>query len=208
VADFHCTSCKEEYELKSQKKQFGQKVVDGAFKAMTERLASRNNPNLLLLNYDLQQLSVTNVVLVPKQFFVPGIIEERKPLAATARRAGWVGCNILLHQIPAAGRIYFVRDGQPEPKEMVLERWRRTLFLRDAGLEARGWLVETMKCVEDIGRLEFELEDVYRYERRLSQLYPANQNVRPKIRQQLQFLRDAGYIEFMGRGRYRLRREA
>jgi len=26
---------------------------------------------------------------------VPEIIERRKPLAITARRAGWIGCNIL-----------------------------------------------------------------------------------------------------------------
>ena len=58
---------------------------------MTERLAASNNPNLLLLNYDLQRLAVTNVVIVPKHFFVSDIIEKRKPLAPTARRAGWVG---------------------------------------------------------------------------------------------------------------------
>jgi type II restriction enzyme len=52
VADFFCTSCSEEYELKSQKGRFGSKVVDGAFRTMCERLASKNNPNLLLLNYE------------------------------------------------------------------------------------------------------------------------------------------------------------
>jgi hypothetical protein len=36
-------------------------------------------------------------------------------------------------------------------------------------------------------------------------LYPGNRNVRPKIRQQLQMLRDRGWLEFTGRGRYRLR---
>ena len=111
VADFFCSACSEEYELKSQKKAFGAKVLDGAFRTMCERLASSNNPNLLLLNYDLARLSVTNVVLVPKQFFVREIIEERKPLAPTARRAGWVGCNILLNEIPASGKIFLVRNG-------------------------------------------------------------------------------------------------
>jgi type II restriction enzyme len=32
VADFFCTSCSEEFELKSQKNSFGRKVVDGAFR--------------------------------------------------------------------------------------------------------------------------------------------------------------------------------
>ena len=32
-----------------------------------------------------------------------------------------------------------------------------------------------------------------------------NQNVKPKVRQQLQYLRDRGFIEFVSRGNYRLR---
>ena len=173
---------------------------------MTERLAASNNPNLLLLNYDLQRLAVTNVVVVPKHFFVSDIIEKRKPLAPTAKRAGWVGCNILLNAIPAAGKIYFVRAGEAVPRTSVLAQWQQTLFLRDEGSDARGWLIETMKCVEAIGKNEFDLDDVYVFEERLSLLYPNNRHVRQKIRQQLQVLRDHGYLDFVSRGHYRLRR--
>ena len=52
VADFFCTACGEEYELKSQKTKFGAKVVDGAYRTMAARLAQSNNPSLFLLNYD------------------------------------------------------------------------------------------------------------------------------------------------------------
>jgi hypothetical protein len=110
VADFFCQSCNEEYELKSQKNKFGGKIVDGAFRTMCARLEATNNPNLLLLNYDLKQFGMTNLFVVPMHFFVREIIEERKPLALTARRAGWIGCNILLDQIPASGKIFFVRN--------------------------------------------------------------------------------------------------
>lgn len=205
VADFFCPICAEQYELKSQKKSFGAKVVDGAFRTMSERLVSDNNPNLLLLNYDLARLSVTNVFIVPKHFFVLEIIEKRKPLAGTARRAGWTGCNILLNQIPVSGKIFFVREGIPQPKELVLSQWKRTLFLRDESVDARGWLIEVMKCVESIGRQQFDLDDVYTFEAKLSQLYPNNRHVKQKIRQQLQFLRDRGYLDFVSRGSYRLR---
>ena len=61
-----------------------------------------------------------------------------------------------------------------------------------------------MKCVDLIGRESFTLDDVYAFEGRLAAVYPANNNVRPKIRQQLQVLRDQGYLAFLGRGRYRL----
>ena len=208
VADFLCASCSEEYELKSQKAKFTAKVLDGAFRTMCNRLAESNNPNLFLLNYDLIQREVRNLFVVPKQFFVREIIEERKPLAASARRAGWIGCNILLNQIPASGKVFIVRDGQPQPKEQVLAQWRKTLFLREEGAEARGWLIEVMKCVEMLGRPEFQLDDVYAFEDRLSQLYPNNRHVKQKIRQQLQVLRDHGYLDFVSRGYYRLRQQS
>jgi type II restriction enzyme len=205
VADFVCASCSEEFELKSQKKPFGKRVLDGAYRTMCERLEASNNPNLLLLNYDISHLTVTNVAVVPKHFFVPEIIEERKPLAPTARRAGWVGCNILLSEIPQSGKIYLVRDGQQLPKEAVLAQWRRTLFLRTEEAEARGWLIEVMKCVEALGKLEFDLHEVYAFEDDLKAIYPNNRHVKEKIRQQLQVLRDHGYLDFVSRGYYRLR---
>ncbi len=205
VADFHCSSCGEEYELKGQKNRFGTKVLDGAFRTMCKRLAASNNPNLLLMNYDLKRLSVTDFFVVPKQFFVRAIIEERKPLAPTARRAGWIGCNILLNRVPEIGKIFFVKDGKLLPKELVLKRWQKTLFLRDEGANARGWLIEVMNCVELIGKHEFELDDVYAFERRLNQIYPNNHHVKQKIRQQLQVLRDRGFLDFVSRGYYRLR---
>ena len=104
-----------------------------------------------------------------------------------------------------SGKIFFVRDGIPQPKELVLSQWKRTLFLRDESVDARGWLIEVMKCVESIGKQEFDLDDVYAFEAKLSQLYPNNRHVKQKIRQQLQFLRDRGYLDFVSRGSYRLR---
>ena len=50
---------------------------------------------------------------------------------------------------------------------------------------------------------EFQLSDVYSFEEVLSIKHPKNNNIQAKIRQQLQFLRDKGYIEFLGHGRYR-----
>ena len=91
VADFLCGSCNEEFELKSQKDKFGAKVADGAYKTKCERLAASNNPNLLLMNYDLKSLAVVNLLIVPKHFFVRDIIEERKPCAnRTTRRLDWI----------------------------------------------------------------------------------------------------------------------
>lgn len=205
VADLCCPSCPEEYELKSTKGQFGRRVTDGAYATMRQRLAARNNPHLMLLAYDSERREATDVFVIPKHFFTLDLIEERKPLAATARRAGWIGCNINIANVPQSGRITLLKDRRWTPREIVRAQWQSTLFLQEASLEARGWLLEVMRAVERIGRTEFTLDEVYASEARLQELYPANRNVRPKIRQQLQVLRESGYLEFRGRGAYRLR---
>jgi len=205
LADFFCPSCNEEFELKSQKGKFGTRVVDGAFKTKCERLAASNNPNLFLMNYDLKSLAVVNLFIVPKHFFVREIIEQRRPLAITARRAGWIGSNILLSRVPESGKIHIVQGSVVREKELVLAEWQKTLCLRNESPETRGGLRDVMKCVESLGKPEFRLDEVYAFEPHLGDLYPVNKNVKPKIRQQLQFLRDRGFIEFVSRGSYRLR---
>lgn len=54
-----------------------------------------------------------------------------------------------------------------------------------------------------IGAYSFvKLEMMYVFENELSKKHPDNHNVRAKIRQQLQKLRDCGMIDFLGNGRY------
>jgi type II restriction enzyme len=205
VADFFCSNCREDYELKSKKDVIGKRIVDGAYRTMIERLRDSNNPNLFLLNYDLKTFEVLNFLVIPKHFFVPEIIEQRKPLSQTAVRAGWVGCNILLKNIPETGKIFFVKNKVIKRKAEVLAEWRKTLFLRrEKDISAKGWLIDIMVCVEKMGRKEFSLEEVYGFEKVLSLKHPDNHHIKAKIRQQLQFLRDKGYLEFIERGRYRL----
>jgi type II restriction enzyme len=205
VADFFCSNCKEDYELKSKQGSIGTKILDGAYRTKMERLRSSSNPNLFVLNYRLQNLSVLNFFVIPKHFFVPEIIERRKPLAVTARRAGWIGSNILLQKVPQAGKIFLVRQEKIEPKEKVLAEWKKTLFLREEKeISAKGWLLDVMRCVERVGTREFTLSDVYAFEHELSVLHPDNKHIKDKIRQQLQVLRDKGYLEFTRRGNYQL----
>lgn len=205
VADFYCSDCKEEYELKSKKDAMGNKIVDGAYRTMIERLQSDNNPNFFFLNYDLKNLAVMNFLVIPKHFFVPEIIEKRKPLSKTARRAGWVGCNILLLSIPQTGKIFYIKNGKTETKKDVLSNWQKTLFLREEKeLTSKGWLLDTMNCLDRIGKKEFYLDEVYVFEKELKIKHPENNFIKDKLRQQLQVLRDKGYLEFMSRGRYKL----
>ena len=205
VADFFCSNCKEDYELKSKRDGIGTKILDGAYHTKMERLRSSNNPNLFVLNYNLRNLCVLNLFVIPKHFFVPEIIEKRKPLAMSARRAGWIGSNILLQKIPQTGKIFLVKQQQIEPKEKVLAAWKKTLFLREEReMSAKGWLLDVMRCIEKVGKHTFALGDIYMLEKELSALHPDNQHIKDKIRQQLQVLRDKGYVEFTSRGNYQL----
>lgn len=201
VADLYCSRCVSDFELKSKQSPFGTKIADGAYATMIERLSSQNNPHFFLLRY--RNLTVTDFMVIPRHYFTPSIIEKRSPLSPTARRAGWIGCNINIGQIPESGKIHYVRDSVVEPRVGILAKWKSTLFLADErSFEAKGWLLDVMKCVDMIQKSDFSLAEVYEFEQYLAGLHPENNHVKDKIRQQLQKLRDYGYIEFSSRGKY------
>lgn len=205
VSDFSCGSCAEEYELKSKKNSLGKKIVDGAYSTMISRLMDFNNPSFFFLNYEVRSLEVKDFIVIPKHFFVPEIIEKRKPLSDSAKRAGWIGCNILLKSIPESGKIFYVKKGNVQPSEKVLSSWQRTVFLKEEKrMSAKGWLLDVMRCIDKIGKSDFTLNDVYQFEHELSALHPENNHIRDKIRQQLQILRDKNHLEFVSRGKYHL----
>ncbi len=205
VADFVCTVCLEDYELKSKSGTLGAKIVDGAYSTMIDRLQSRDNPNFFFLTYNLSDYSIRNFCVIPKHFIAPHLIEKRQPLSPTAKRAGWVGCNILLSSIPQSGKIFYIQNSEVIPKQIVLSEWQRTLWLRhETEFSAKGWLLDVMRCIDKIGQRSFSLQQLYSYEGELSLLHPDNKHIRDKLRQQLQILRDRGYLEFVSPGYYRL----
>ena len=205
VADFVCDveDCGEQFELKSKDGAFGRKIVDGAYDTMMSRLNGDKNPNLILLSYARASLSVQTLHVIPKQFFTPQIVERRPALSSGARRSGWVGCNILVNRIPATGRISIVDCGKTRTSTDVVWAWNKVLFIRRVQPGSlRGWLLAVVEVVENLGQQHFTLHDVYRYAPALAANFPANHNVHAKIRQQLQVLRDQGYLKFLGNGTY------
>ena len=205
VADFYCENCREEYELKSKKDSIGKKIVDGSYSKMIERVGSTNNPSFFFLSYNLQSYIVQNFLVIPKHFFVPAIIEKRRPLSENARRSGWVGCNILLEDIPESGKIFYIKNGETEDKDVVLKNWQKTLFLRESrNVDLKGWILDVMICIEKLNKKNFTLDEVYNFEKFLYKKHPNNKHIKDKIRQQLQFLRDKGYLNFLNKGRYKL----
>jgi type II restriction enzyme len=205
VADFYCGVCKEDYELKSKHGVLGGKIVNGAYSTMIKRLSETNNPNFFFMTYDKVSYMVENFFVIPKYFFTGALIEKRSELGVGARRAGWVGCNILLDKIPEFGKIFYVQNSQINNDHEILEKWRKTNVVKQMGdQDSKGWLFDVLMCLEKIKNSTFILEDVYQFEKPLQEKHPMNNNVRAKIRQQLQLLRDKGIVEFIGNGNYRL----
>jgi len=124
------------------------KIVDGAYETMIRRINADNNPHFFFLNYSNKTFEVQNFIVIPKYYFVNDIIEQRNPLGKNARRAGWIGCNILLKNIPTLGKIFLVKNRNIENRNKVLEKWAKTSFLAKQNKEFRGWTIEVLKMVD------------------------------------------------------------
>jgi type II restriction enzyme len=202
--DYTCPKCDSPFQLKSQSKPFGTRILDSAYSQMKNAILTDRTPNLYVLHYDLTAWAVRTVILIPHFAFALSAIEVRPPLAPTARRAGWIGCNILLNKIPQDARIPIVADGIARPAAEVRRACRRLRPLEKLKAETRGWTLDVLNVVRSLNKPEFSLSDVYARAAELSKLHPDNRHVRDKIRQQLQVLRDLGLLSFLGSGSYRL----
>ncbi len=203
VLDFNCKSCTRPFELKGSKTKFGKKVVDGAYGSMIASIREGRQPNLILMNYRLP-FSVLDLFILPRRFIVEPMVVARTPLSKNARRAGWVGCNLDLEIIPKSALIHCVINGAPVPQENIQRSWAATEELESIEGAERGWIAVALGIVDSIGSGFFSIDDIYAYESRASRLFPNNKNVKAKLRQQLQRLRDMGFIEFHGNGAYAL----
>ena len=203
ASDYECPACSFRYQLKSQQARIGNQINDGAFTAMMEAIRKDETPNFYFMQYELATWSVRNLLLIPSFAFPESAIIKRKPLAQTARRAGWVGCNIALHRIPADARIAVVSECNVLPATLVRAQFQRVKPLAEIKASARGWTLDVLNAIRRLGKTEFSTSDAYAIEREMEQLHPDNRHVRDKIRQQLQVLRDRGLLLHTGRNRWR-----
>lgn len=204
VADFYCNVCQADFELKSKESKtgnIGPKIADGAYHTMIERITSNNNPHLLVMTY--HNLKVINLIIIPKYFFVPGIIEKRPPLKEGTRRAGWIGCNIELNSIPSFGKIPIIENSNPTDPATVMANYKHTLNLKTTSIDGRGWMMDIINIIAKIPSPIFKLSEVYQYIQELQLKHPENHFIEAKIRQQLQFLRNKGFISFISNGIYK-----
>src|SRR2546425_2579451 len=100
VIDFTCPECQSAFQLKSQSKPLARRLLDAGYDAMRRAIEADQTPNLLVLHCDSARWQVRNLILVPRFVFSLSSVEARKPLSPTAQRKGYVGCFIVLGNIP------------------------------------------------------------------------------------------------------------
>jgi len=118
--DFVCPRCRAPFQLKAKHSALGETVTDGAYTAMVAAIREDRTPNLLLMRYALATWEVRDLLLIPSFMFSESAVIKRPPLLSTARRAGWVGCNIALNRVPAEARIFLVRTTVCEPRNAAV----------------------------------------------------------------------------------------
>lgn len=107
-----------------------------------------------------------------------------------------------MFQMPSIAKITLVLNRKLISNEEVMENWESAQSLLKADVLHRGWLADVLKCVEQ-QFTTFTLQDLYTSsEDELQRKHPDNRNVRPKIRQQLQHLRDLRLVQFVKPGVY------
>jgi len=204
ACDYSCPKCDIEFQLKGQQSRIGDWINDGAYRAMMDAIRTDATPNFFFMQYDLDSWRVKNLLLIPSFAFPASAIVKRPPLAATARRAGWVGCNIALHRIPIDARIGVVTESQVLPAKEVRARFCRMKPLAELNAKQRGWTLDVLNAVRRLGKTQFTTAETYSFARELEQLHPDNRHVKDKIRQQLQVLRDRGFLVQVERGCWKM----
>ena len=199
--DFTCGACSHTYQLKAARRWSETKIVDAGYGAMLAAIRSQTRPSLVVLHYTPKWL-VKELLLIPCFFLTESVIQKRKPLSDQARRAGWVGCNILLEGIPPDGKLRLIQDGVENETSHVRRQFQLVKPLEELNIAVRGWTLDVLRILRKLNKPTFNLKEVYEFEVQLASCHVHNRNIRPKIRQQLQILRDIGFIRFTKRGEY------
>lgn len=100
LADFSCPLCGREYQLKSKNGRFASLVPGAEYRKMIAAARAVAVPEYFLAEYDVRWSMLFWVRALPGAQITEDRVIARKPLRATAKRAGWTGCNINVNGIP------------------------------------------------------------------------------------------------------------
>jgi hypothetical protein len=120
VADFACAVCESRYQLKGKNGRLGKKIPGAAYQPTVDAIRTGTMPEYVLVEFDTRFATVVFVDAFPGRLITEERVEPRKPLSASARRAGWRGCNIVVEGLDS------VRIVAPAglDRANARERWR------------------------------------------------------------------------------------
>ncbi len=200
VNDFLCPTCIERYQLKSHSKKLGAGILGSNYQKMLDAILGNKTPNFILLHYQLPEWLVRNLLLIPRFAISPSVIIKRKPLSPAARRSEWTGYVLNVRLIPDSAKIPLIVESTATNRRDVRDQYARIAKIQTLKPEQRGWTLDVLRCVESLPNPIFTNDDIYVFEPELARLYPGNRHIQPKIRQQLQVLRDRGLLKQQQRG--------
>lgn len=123
VADFACAECDSRYQIKSKDGRFGGTIPGAAYAPMIAAIRSKLCPHYVLVEYDRRYSTVVFAAAIAGDAIGEERVIARRPLATSARRAGWIGCTIRIEGLP---KVALVEPTVIEP-EIVRSRWRDQL---------------------------------------------------------------------------------
>ena len=174
---------------------FDQKTIQ-----LIRKLADQKIPGTEIAKRVGRHYKGVNALMV--RLGIPRLPRNRFP---KGRKNPWVGCNIVLRNIPNDAKIGVVIDGAAVTPAKVRQQFERLRPLKELSVKERGWTLDVLRVVQSLGRKEFKTSDMYEHVRHFEQLHPDNRHIRDKIRQQLQVLRDRGFLKQHERGVWAVR---
>lgn len=122
VADFECGICSSRYQLKGKDGRFGSTISGAAYGPTMDAVRAKTCPHYILLEYDRRFSTIVFGSAIRGHLITEDRIIKRRPLASTAKRAGWVGCNL---QVEGLQRVAVVQPQVVNPS-LAREEWGRT----------------------------------------------------------------------------------
>ena len=175
--------------------------------------------------YALATWEVRDLLLIPSFMFSESAVIKRPPLSATARRAGWVGCNLDLHRIAPEARIPIVitrssgrepapsssgerRESQSRltsaatviiPPDEVRARYTRLKPIREIKTAQRGWTLDVFNVVAAVcDRRKSKGADLRRTDRRYSSSANSASILPTGMQRGWRFAPDGGFVRAKG----------
>ena len=122
--DVFCSSCNEDFQIKSSKKKFSKRITGAEYNTTLKSVKIPNNPSFMLLHYDEDAMAVVNFEIIHHSFITEKCIIPRKPLSDKAKRAGWQGCLIDIEGIANIAKIQVIENGIRKDSLQVKDEWK------------------------------------------------------------------------------------